>query len=461
MATLSSMPIELLLCLLFLIDPEDLENLSLSCKPVRTKIGTELDKHMIVKRRYSIMSLNTHANQDQSIINPFEFLRAIFQDPRVALYPRILTFGDWNRDIDPATVTVVDQMSGKIDRAVHDCPYLLEADKGTWTDELQAVRHSAATALLLTLLLNLRTLVYNGGACGNFVLGCKNVGGMMTRIVEMTEEYPSNHQAFPALRKLSNIDMSSNYVFGGKRKLKLMLRLSTLPSVTRLDVNGTTCQSVLSWYTEPHVLESTEAVDISIRRSEIKSTVLKDHFIPIIKHLKQFIYHQGFFHDVCKGPLVLIQELLLTSKGTLEHLDLQTINRLHIPKPPYLRYCFSSPLSSPRQHIGILREFTVLRSICIDASSLTVEDEEERLRPQRLVDILPSSIEEVEIVGRMDSAEVEILFHELPRVKNERFPKLWGSKIVTGQWIKLAESTKAAIREAETSLFGSLSMKED
>lgn len=179
MATLINLPNELILRTLELAEPDDLENLSATCRQIRDLATNILQQHREDKRRFSQISISllTLPAISQAARNVYTLQRERAEDHRLRLYPKrvcidndALSFEglrtqedsiwikDTMRDVGMHQSGIFDKVSGG---------YIEHDEMETWRARIAEGDFQAANCLFLTLLPNVQRIGIHDGDLNN------------------------------------------------------------------------------------------------------------------------------------------------------------------------------------------------------------------------------------------------------------------------------------------------------
>ena len=180
MPDFNSLPNELVLQIVRLLPPEDLESFTSTCKLINKLAGKLLDEHRIFKRKYQHCSPSALVPNYRHL---FGLLKDVLENPRIALYVQYLDIDELNTewvkdeslmsdadddlseaddDADPDEPFHTDEMSEKevelFQNAIRESLYVSENEIDSWWNSIIYGEDDAILALLVTLLPNLKIL---------------------------------------------------------------------------------------------------------------------------------------------------------------------------------------------------------------------------------------------------------------------------------------------------------------
>lgn len=174
MVGFNNLPNELVVQIIRLALPEDLESFTSTCKLVRELARNSLNEHRAFKRKYRDWITSPGSTQDCL----YGLLRAILRNPRIARYVETLEVHEllmeWmsepedteaisdDDDPDPAeyrhTGVMTVNEEAKFRNVIQECIYVPGDDFELWWDALDSGEDDPILALLVTLLPNLKRL---------------------------------------------------------------------------------------------------------------------------------------------------------------------------------------------------------------------------------------------------------------------------------------------------------------
>ena len=193
----------------------------------------------------------------------------------------------------------------------------------------------------------------------------------------------------------------------------------TLPSLQILRLGG-----VGPGYEFDKWLDSTphsNVTEIHCTRAALKArnlTRLLEH----VKCLRVFSYdHETFYLGGSAwrkfSPGAILETLLQHAKTSLTYLNYTTNARTRI-EAHNIVYVNRTRIGP----VGSFRGFEVLKTLRL-SHIILFEDVEEEI-PKKLVDELPASLEELELVEKISREEAQVMFADMLEMKQERLPNL-------------------------------------
>lgn len=429
MTALLSLPNELLLNVVNDLLPDDLENFSQTCKIIHALSTNALRAHAANKKKYSKLTLSLRSRPDYHK-HPLFLIRDILMDPRIAYYPvELLLTGSQIDDHTPkenlehefaSTLTVFE---AKLFSMIHNHADVDSEEAARWRADLRWNSLSSFLALLLTMLPNVQRMIIHD---------CSSLRARLIKITDMIWRVrctpSSDLPARLALSKLSEVSFTNprgRLTHGSYPWLDLLLweRFAVLPCMRSLHGEQFRGHPPANEGEEPPKDESVDQLvpltcKPSIREIRLESSAVAgpvfESMLTGVTALQRFTYsHAG--DGEWRGavgpfrPKTMMEILQSNAISTLVYLDLtwQYPHEFsHLPDAHF---------------IGSLRAFTALKHIRVRSDLL--------LRPnssvhEPLVDVLPASAEQLDLVGWVGSEIVTKLLVGLPERKEERVPSL-------------------------------------
>ncbi|KAM0798091.1 hypothetical protein BDR22DRAFT_401355 [Usnea florida] len=442
MSQLLDLPNELLQDIIHVVHVDDIEAFTSCNKLIHALSRDVLQRHREMKMKYSTIRCTSktisHGVMDVRLyVHPVTWLYEIISDGTVASYPMSLIIHD---KVDhrttpwpgydplleyPASDTrkrVEDQIKFKLEQ----CPYIEPKDMDLWLRRPPWLYFDTALSLLLSLLPNLQSIL-----TGHIGIELPRTQYMLARIATANQEYSHENP----LSRLFSIDQ---YQEAGPRypckKLDLYLSFIEFPSIRSISgdfVHGYqewTASAIARNYppSKANSRNDSKITEIKFTRSTITSVSFEIWFSRI-NALQKFEYeHQpsseeglGTF-EICR----IVASLQDNASHSLVHLDLTVITE----RPIYLH---------GQAFIGPLRRFQVLKTIRTN-DKVFIERFESPASPgkilrktHRLVDLLPKSIEDLQLLGIQINPDVHTsgIFDGLVELKTQNLPNLKAIKL--------------------------------
>ncbi len=481
MAQILDLPNELLLDIVGVIGVEDIEAFTSCNKRILSLSQNVLQKHRAMKKKYSNVRL-TDSNLDtldlRRCVHPVVWLRDILLDETAASYSTHLHIQQRQHDtrvIDAIDETSVYRIIAEVKEQVHSkmekCPYIQRKDLEEWTHDLATCARyecfDRSLALLLTLLPKLHSIfidsVYRGLTRTNYIL------------TQVAKAYEADEGIQHPLSQLVSLDRNNR-----RRHIPLgfFFPLKGLPLLR--SVSGCNVDGRVSQYTGAQLMRDGFGVGEGMPRTlnsgitNIKFTESRisslgfDNLLCRLSGLKQFEYeHAGRRPGLSQSwwPRKIVNSLLAHAGHSLRRLDLTIHDNDAIGSywiedwldrsidvdtaidvdvdEAALRGCVS---------IHSLRHFQVLKTVRLNSAmfvekiSSTETNSKESSKVHRLVDILPTSIEELHLVEGLEHHTLARIFHGLAESKAQNIPNLKEIKLERIDTVTF--SLKKACRDA-------------
>ncbi|KAL8672283.1 MAG: hypothetical protein Q9168_003254 [Polycauliona sp. 1 TL-2023] len=400
---------------------KDLENVTLSCKTIFDLAKLAREKHLKIKERFStfiVGDLQLYNGTEEPIINrsfhPVFALQELLANRDVAVdYCQTLKIGgvahggyvtsQYEDDVTEEAVSITQDLELQLKALAEQEPFKGNDD---WFEQQLEGTYDLAYAIPLTFLHNIT------------VLELVNCSDFLQRI---DRDVWDDHKALAAMRdshhRLQEIRLFGNHEDGGE-DMEVFASFADLPSVRRLHGLHVTAESKRS---EGCFLfeQASHITEIHLECSSIESFYL-ERLLGFIEGLEKFYYeHNRSINEMIlhsgRGIICALRQYARETLQTLTYFD-------------------SSPETTAEDesvgcHLPSLHDFLVLRHVAIEyalfkpeSSSECNEDDNERM--YKLVDIMPSSLETLELYGRISKAEASFLFDAFCKQRKSRLPKL-------------------------------------
>ena len=437
MNQLLDLPNELLQDIINVVHVDDLEAFTSCNKFIHALSRDVLQRHREMRMKYSTIRCTSktisHGVMDVRLyVHPVTWLYEIISDGTVASYPTSLIIHDkvdhrtrpWPGYDPPLEYPASDtrkRVEDQIQLKLEQCPYIEPKDMDLWLRRPPWLYFDTALSLLLSLLPNLQSIL-----TGHIGIELPRTQYMLARIARANQE--CSHE-----NPLSRVFSIDRYQDAGPRwacrKIDLYLSFIEFPSIRRISgdyVHGYqewTASAIARNYppSKANLRNDSKITEIKFTRSTITSGSFKILFSRI-NALQKFEYeHQppleeglGTF-EICR----IAASLQDNASHSLVHLDLT----VRTGRPSYLH---------GRAFIGSLRTFQVLKTIRTN-NKVFIERVESPTSPgkklrkiYRLVDLLPKSVEELQLVGIEINPDVDTsgIFDGLVELKTQNLPEL-------------------------------------
>lgn len=330
------------------------------------------------------------------------------------------------------TVAALNDCLDGILAKIQTSPYIDRKMQQVWAQRIMRVEEWTVLALLMLYLLNLRSITIFDSYKDRDIDCLKR---LISDIANASTEHTRNRST--PLSKLSDVRLECQSTKDGASGLEWLSSFAGLPSLRRLSGNAVTGHC--SKRSNPLQLSSgITLTDIEFTRSDIELGIFK-YLLSRITSLQTFKYsYEGLPHNRASWePRNIIQLLKNYAAHSLEDLDLINLFGQGPGKKVKLDTTF----------VDFLPGFHVLKRVRLD-HSLFIENRPtptfKKGRPHtldlelyimrygnveqkvhRLVDLLPASIEEVDLVSPCrGKAEALAMMEGLPELKPSRTPLL-------------------------------------
>lgn len=422
MATFLDLPNELKLDIIELIPPDDIENFALCCKLVHGLALKILRQHEADKRTYSTFfpGLMSNTGYEKSLAGLYK-LHNLAQSRRLQLYPKLVQLKSyrpwhmyWFSDPDWRRAKSVEgiQVMGKVRSICNDIlnevdsPYISKLEMKSWCNKTGAGDLRAANCVLLTLLPNVERI---------FVLEIdfttRNMSDMIYRISQTNRRASSllwTELSELSLVKLQEVTIHSFFLRGGATRYSGVLEaFMTLPSLHI--VRGNCLGRIYVFKKSDDYPDHYSNVDEFHFRNCTLAVFDLASLFSYVKTLRIFSYDHSRVPEAPGkeyGPDALINALRSSAEETLTFLN-------------YTSDAKDAVCDHRMPGAGTLSSFKALKTLRISRVILIAQK-----APQRLVDELPSSLEELELVDPISTMEAEQMLEGMLAMKKERLPNL-------------------------------------
>ena len=457
MPLLQNFPMELLEQIMRYLLPDDVDNFSDACETFRTITSKALPRHEELKTKYSRVACGFV--DGSTLSHPLFLLREVLEDSEVVWYVKAMLIGlgeDYiiNQGIREETWQTAQQViinyHHDIIEFVHSClgPYTLRWERQGWINQILSCDLEAVVVLLASAFPCLEEICYNGDYRSNGMLY-----SLAERIVEGNDAKP---RASHALSKLKYIEEEGSNA-ERLRNMILFRSLPLLPSTRRY---------------RGRYLREEKAYDVVPKKSSLTSLEFCNCLIRVpvlrkifesIANLEEFTYEHHWAYEgqglgcdmICWWkrwqPANIILSLVKFASHSLVKLDLTRNGMTEAQCEREARMRMEGAAEDdgieeeqgdwtfhvirtgegydlPKTFIGSLRNFQVLKNICVQSEAFVEEYVENSARGRTvhsLVDILPASAEHVVLaLPHLCEEDSFRLMKGLPELKAERVPKL-------------------------------------
>lgn len=405
MATFLSLPNELKLQVIEIAAPDDIENLALCCKLVYDLAGETLRQHKADKERYSRLHFSLFWDTNDGTLDD-SIICDMVESRRLRLYPEFVTVEDYKFPSRHSTSMhrytrreIVGTSNGILKDL--ESPYIDRDEMVAWYSRIRNGKGRIGNIKLLTLLPNLKHIcIWDHGDMDS------DFSNMIYDISRINQETFSPCWEKFSLMKLHEVSILSDYRIGpAVNSIRVLEAFMTLPSLQI--VRGTHLGAGYTFDTfDPDYCSN--VTEIHFRDCTLSTTQLENLFRHL-KALKVFSYdHASIWRGPrkCHVPGQLLDALCRYAKKTLIFLNYtaDSIDDIEDHRVPYA--------ATPRS-FEALKRLRISRLILITKAA-----------PRPLVDDLPCSLEELELVSSFNTTEAEQMFEGMLVMKRERCPNL-------------------------------------
>ena len=410
----------------------DIESLAATCKTINVLAQVEVKRHHELKNKYAKLAFRDIGYSDDGLsVHPIYVLRDILHDAALAQYPTSIRsrpfydyYHEWlSTDHEIADLEGIRAAAAGCDReiqnAIYQCPFIETPEREIWRGQIMEGRGQAIFGLLLTLLPNLISMAV-----------VPHSEDLFTQILERIVEFQQRtHTLAPqALTKLTRIDARRYYCESDitAHDFDYLTQYALLPSMKTItksyfETNASQNNRTFQWHHDPGISAVTEIkIDHNMVDGESITNLVRG-----VGALEKFSISFGefIFSKTVYQPRKIIRGLELYAKRSLSYLHL-TGPRLGIitTQDDDLEYD--------------LRVFEKLKQLRIDHTlhsqhdrrclvlSKGKLDQDCNCSPQRLVDVLPVSLESLQLVGSVPWKRIREFFAGFLELKAERLPRL-------------------------------------
>ena len=425
---------EILYQIITATSPQDIESLAASCRIIHTLAESKIKRHRELKRKYTRLAfLDCGYAGNAPGVHPIYVLRDVLHDTAVAQYPTVIRstpFDSYlyderfNTDRDGPELKDVRAVAvgceKDIENAIYECAFIEIWEREAWKVQIMQGRGEAIFGLLLTLLPHLTSMVILQQPEGMFMR-------MLRRIAEFQQ--PPNRHAPQALTKLARVETTSDnsrYDIGRADEFDFMSQYSLLQSMRT--ISGSEFQvgvgwdaQTFQWRQKPGISAVTE---INIHRSTVDGESIIN-LLRGVRALERFSFSSGGYmaSRPVYQPRKIISGLKQYARCSLSYLHLTSIRpgmiRMQGDDLEYDLRCFEKLKQLQIEHTLLSHHDRP----CLAPSSGDL-DQGCNCWPQRLVDVLPASLESLKLVGSVPWKRARAIFVGFPELKAERLPRL-------------------------------------
>lgn len=398
---------------------KDFENLTLCCKELYTLAARARAKHLQTKRKFAtfiVGDLHLYNGLEEPVVprevHPVFALQELLAHQDVAVeYCRTLKLGgvtsagyvtgQYDADVTDEAFTITQKLAPQLKALTEQEPF---ADTDEWFERQLEGVCCLPYAVPLTFLHNITALELVN--CSELLQGLDD---HVWNDHNVFSGLQTSHHSLQEVRLLGTHDEGAEF--------EVLASFTDIPSVRRLYglhvvANSKKIEEGDFPYTRFHGI-----TEIHIECSSIGSPYFA-RLLGSIGALEDFYYeHNQSIDDQapCSGRKIIcaLQQHARETLQTLTYLDSSQESR---GKESYMCYRTS------------LQDFLVLRHVAIEYPILKHEHgvwcDEVSMRMYKLVDVMPRTLETLELFGPMSDIEVALLFSGLRERREERLPKL-------------------------------------
>ena len=423
----SSLPNEIKLQVIETTNPEDIENLSLSCKAVYTLARKTLKQHKTDKNWQSHLHFEVNwRQQDAKLLEAFHKVRHIATNRRLARYLKTVFIQCCSRDRYPPTPLPEPSIKDGVIQACRtifkdfESPYIKKDELDTLHQKL--IDHGTAvnpkdieSATLRSLLLNFLLLNFLPNLerlSLNWLEQWTGIADTIRTISTINRDPPESMRDRLSLTKLQEIDLDYRGDIHDDDNSVLEASM-TLPSLRILRFSCLSPRYTINEWLDPTPHPSVSEVHFSYSNIRVTQLArLLDH----VKCLRVFSYDHDdhSLRDPIErefGPGAFLDLVLQRASTSLTYLNYTTFVRRN-PRGAIIRM-------GP---VGSFQGFVTLKTLRLSCAIL-LGDVGANIS-KKLVDELPPSLEELELVEHITLEEAQALFAGVLEMKQERLPNL-------------------------------------
>ena len=435
-------------------NPHDIESLAASCKTINILAQPKLKRHRELKDKYAILNFGECGKlQNDPGVHPIYVLRDILHDTTLAQYPAFILsapFDDyywWLETFQDKTYwegirAAAAGCDREIHHAIYQCPFIEPRERENWRIQIMEGRGEAILGLLLTLLPHLIAMTV-----------VQRPAGLLTQMIKRIVEFQQLTQKLgpQALMKLVKIDTFPYYSMNGTgpaHDFDFLSQYALLPSMRtisgfRFETGG---NGSFQWRHDPGISAVTE---IDIVRSMVDGGSITN-LVRGVRALERFSFSFGEHMPtrVVYQPRKIIRGLEHYAKCSLSYLHL-TGTRIEINTIQNDDLEYDLRVFEKLKELRI--DHTLLSRPCL-APSAGKSGHACNCWPQRLVIVLPASLELLQLIGSVPWKRVRAFFAGFPELKAERLPRLreidmQGSAAAGLQFVHLCEKVGVTLRQ--------------
>ena len=386
---LLSLPCELLLQIVNEVSLYDIEKFALSCKQVYNLAKGLANEARECIPKYRSVLLNHVVSHYTSSTCVYNFLDNLLRRPRIGLYITTLyIWGSWPAS-SPNLNFDVQGLREALSSVIADSPYLNLSESQLWLDTLIEGSLDPTIAIILLFLLNIRSLTlsdFHTAAC-------------TAQVVRNIASLESGRVSSQTLSKLSSVHIARVTGAG----LDLIAFFAALPSMKQISINDLHEDYFEDWSFDHQSTVTKLRID-NCNLDMDKVAALLEGFSGLESFHYQTLNRGSPQHNI--NPMTLCRTLIKNAGTSLE--------RLYIGVNDVWSVSFALPT-----FIGSLREFQALKYLRLETRFLFRDGV-----IQKLVDMLPPSLESFELHPAMTTEAASAMLTDLPELKEVRLPNL-------------------------------------
>ena len=453
MATLLTLPNEVLLEIINELLPDDIPHLALSCKHMRALSQRRLTWYRECRKKYHVVKIHGYPERDSESDLP-ELLQHVISDQRIAFYPRSMIieipcsrlqrlhadpyylgnrFNDRFNN-EAKTLESIEKLNSIVNHFKKAATRKGDRTTDQWlrADKVllyQPTKWGTTLGLLLTTFPNIEILEVEVRYPSARL---EQVQDILWNAVEMNRG--PGHTGPTILTKLKTVSIDASE-FPYRENGDFLACCALFPSVERLVGRGIESLQPLESNLSRTISEYLRLWHPSLAVTEIilqESRLSYDFFSQFLRgitRLKRFTYTysargSSWERTAATDAYQLIDLLLLHSKSTLEYLELKGLEPQNL--------AFLSHNTG-----GCLRDFEALKEVGVDVALWMISEEYHQAlcsKPEcigykeyivfPLVEMLPSCVEMISLAGPVEMMAVEPLLTDLTTAKGRRLRNL-------------------------------------
>ena len=393
---LLSLPCELLLHIVNEVSPYDMENFSRSCKQLYNLAKGLAKEAKECIPKYSTVRLIPY----RSSTCVFNFLDDLVRRPRIGLYITEFYVSGLHRTSSPVFTIDIQGLRAALSSIVASSPYLNSSESQPWLDTLIEGGLDSAIAFVLLFLPNILRLTLSEFPTATCI----------AQVVRSIASVESGCGSSQTLSKLSSVTAR---VTGAS--LNLIASFAALPSMQRISISDLHEDHFEDWSFD-HLSRITELRIEDCRLSVDRVAALLEGF----SALRDFYYHtpNRVWSEHKINPMTLCRTLAKYAGTSLE--------KLYIAVNDVWSVSFELPT-----FIGSLQDFQALKYLRLETRFLFRDGV-----IQKLVDMLPPSLETLELHPALTTAAASAMLTDLPELEESLLPNLREIRLSRGQILR-------------------------